>query len=411
MPAKRDYYEVLGLGREASAQEIKSAYRKLAVRFHPDKNPGDTAAEEKFKEAAEAYAVLSDADKRARYDRFGHAGMGGGAADFDPSVFGDFADILGDLFGFGDLFGGSRRTRSGGIPGADLRYDLAIDFEEAAFGIEVEIEVARLERCEACSGSGGEVAGCNTCRGAGRVRFQQGFFSVAQTCPQCRGEGQVVVEACPDCRGDSRVEQIRTLRPKIPAGVDSGIRLRLRGEGEHGRRGGPPGDLDVVITVRPHERFERDGADVHESVRLTYPEMVIGTEVEVKTLHGEQTVRVPSGSPSGHEVRLRGEGIPHLQTGRRGDHVLHFVLHVPRSKDLDARELELLEELASLSGHRVTSKKGMIDKVKVSFSGKRPWNTRSAPIPSHLSSRSCSRRSCGRWELRGSRPTRVRASA
>ena len=365
MTTKRDYYEVLGVSRDASAADIKSAYRKLAVNYHPDRNPGDQAAEEKFKEAAEAYAVLSEPDKRTRYDRFGHR-MDGGLGGVDPSIFGDFSDILGDLFGFGRRRGGGRR----GTPGADLRYELSLKFEEAAFGKEVEIRVPRLETCDACSGSGaksGELQTCGTCGGQGQVRFSQGFFSVAQTCPQCRGEGQLVKDPCRTCRGEGRVEKERNLEVKIPPGVDNGIRLRLRGEGEHGRRGGPPGDLDVVIRVRPHERFERRNADVYEIVELEYTQLVLGTTLDVETLHGREKVEVPSGTTPAQEFRLRGKGIARLDSAGRGDHVVLAALRVPRAKDLSSEQVGLLQKLAELEGAKVHEHQGVIDKVKSLF--------------------------------------------
>ncbi|MEM6794747.1 MAG: molecular chaperone DnaJ, partial [Acidobacteriota bacterium] len=275
MSQKRDYYEVLGVTREATPTDIKSAYRKLAVQFHPDRNQDNPQAEEKFKEAAEAYSVLSDSDKRARYDRFGHqaaGGGGGGFSGFDPDVFGDFSDVLGDLFGFG----GRRRSARQGVPGADLRYDLKISFEEAAFGTEKRLSFERLEKCETCNGTGsadGKMRVCQTCSGAGRVRFSQGFFSVARTCPECGGLGRLITNPCPDCRGEGRRRALRELDVTIPAGIDHGMRLRLRGEGEHGQRGGPPGDLDVVLLVEPHERLQRDGADVHEMVKVGYAQL------------------------------------------------------------------------------------------------------------------------------------------
>lgn len=367
MPTKRDYYEVLGVSREASNQEIKSAYRKLAVNFHPDRNQGNPEAEERFKEAAEAYAVLSDAEKRARYDRFGHEAAAGGFGGFDPSIFGDFSDILGDLFGFG--FGGGRR-RTTGIPGADLRYDLKIRFEQAAFGDELTIRVPRLESCETCSGTGsrdGSLKTCPTCGGQGRVRYSQGFFSVAQTCPHCGGQGQMVTDPCRECRGQGRVEKERELTVKIPAGVDTGLRLRLRGEGEHGLRGGPPGDLDVVIHVEPHERFQRDGPDVYERRELSYAQLVLGTQLEVKTLHGTEALRIPSGTTPGHEFRLRSQGIERLRGSGRGDHVVHVALKVPKLKSLSEEEVELLRRLAELEGSEVADTHGVLGKVKNLF--------------------------------------------
>ena len=363
MANKRDYYEVLGVSRDATPEEVKSAYRKLAIKYHPDRNQGDGEAEQKFKESAEAYAVLSDAEKRARYDRFGHDADAAGFGGFDPSIFGDFSDILGSFFGFGR---GGRR--GGGIPGADLRYDLRLSFREAAFGKDVELPVPRLETCETCDGSGsrdGKSTTCSTCQGQGRVRISQGFFSVAQTCPHCHGEGQVVTDPCKKCRGEGRVEKKRKVSVSVPAGVDTGLRLRVRGEGEHGLRGGPPGDLEVWIRVEAHERFERDGADVHERVFVTYPQLVLGTSIDVETLHGKESLRIPGGTPSGHEFRLRGQGIQHLRHDGRGDHIVHVALKVPRPKDLSERQLELLQELAEIDGVEVHQ--GVLNKVKNLF--------------------------------------------
>lgn len=364
--SKRDYYEVLGVSRDTAEGEIKKAYRKLALKYHPDKNPGDAEAEAFFKEAAEAYSVLSDAEKRARYDRFGHQ-AGGGFGGFDPSAFSDFSDILGDFF-FGG--GGRRRRRSTGIPGADLRYDLSLTFEEAAFGKTANIRFPRLETCDTCSGSGsrsGQVTTCATCQGQGQVRMSQGFFTVARTCPTCGGEGTEVSDPCTACRGDGRIETQQTLEVTIPAGVDTGIRLRLRAEGEHGRRGGPPGDLDVVLRVQPHERFERDGADVHERVVLSYSQLVLGTSLEVKTLHGKEKLKVPAGTQHGHRFRLRGQGIQRLDVERRGDHFVHIELQVPAMKDLSDEQVAMLRRLSELEGTEVHEGGGVMKKFKKLF--------------------------------------------
>lgn len=371
MSKKRDYYEVLGVAREASVAEIKTSYRKLAVQYHPDRNPGDQEAEEKFKEAAEAYAVLSDAEKRARYDRFGHQSgpQGFSGSDFDPSAFGDFADILGDLFGMG--FGGQRRGGGGGIPGADLRYDLQLEFEEAAFGAKKRLSYHRLERCETCSGSGsadGQVKTCSTCGGAGRVRYAQGFFSVARTCPECRGQGRKVTNPCKDCRGEGRVSKPRELEITIPAGVDEGMRLRLAGEGEHGLRGGQTGNLEVALYVKEHPRWRRNGADVHELLNLSYPQMVLGTALEITTLHGKETLKVPPGTQHAAELRLRGQGAPRLDSERKGDHVVHVQLEVPKPKDLSETQLDLLRQLAKAGGEEASEGESLVDKVKSLFS-------------------------------------------
>jgi molecular chaperone DnaJ len=366
--AKRDYYEVLGLGRSASQQEIKSAYRKIAVRHHPDKNPGDKEAEERFKEAAEAYAVLSDADKRARYDRFGHQGVAG-AGGFDPTIFADFSDILGDIFGFGGRRGGG--GGSGMTRGADLRYDLTLTFEEAAFGTETTLRIPRLETCPRCSGSGSAdgkpPAVCSACGGRGQVRFSQGFFTVARTCPQCQGEGRVITDPCAECRGEGRVQRERSITVKIPAGVDTGARLRLTGEGEHGRRGGPTGDLYVVLQVRPHKRFRRDGTTVLSRMSIGYAQAVLGTAVEVETLHGRAPLDVPVGTPHGRDFRLRGQGIDRLDGSGRGDHVVTMEVEVPNPRDLSDEEIQLLRRLAELGGQAVKDEKTVLDRVKNLF--------------------------------------------
>jgi molecular chaperone DnaJ len=367
--AKRDYYEVLGVGRNAAQQEIKSAYRKIAVRDHPDKNPGNKEAEERFKEAAEAYAVLSDTEKRARYDRFGHQGVSGvGAGGFDPTIFADFSDILGDIFGFGSRRGGGG---PGVARGADLRYDLTLSFEEAAFGTETTLRIPRLETCPKCSGagsaSGAPPSVCSACGGRGQVRFTQGFFTVARTCPQCQGEGRVISDPCSECHGEGRVERERSITVKIPAGVDTGARLRLSGEGEHGRRGGPPGDLYVVLQVRPHKHFRRDGATVISRLSISYPQAVLGTTVEVDTLHGKTPLDVPSGTSHGRDFRLRGQGIDRLDGSGRGDHVVTVEVDVPNPRELSPEELQLLRRLAEIGGFPVKEEKTVMDRVKNLF--------------------------------------------
>jgi len=367
----RDYYEILGVARDATTQQVKASYRKLAVRYHPDKNPGDREAEERFKEAAEAYAVLSDEEKRARYDRFGREGLGGngGFAGFDPSIFGDFSDILGDLFGFN-----ARSARRGGpAPGADLRYDLEITFEEAAFGVTKSIEFTRLEACEACHGTGG--AGgklpttCRTCGGVGQVRFSQGFFTIARPCPACRGEGAVVDDPCPECRGEGLRGKPCRLEVRIPAGVDEGARLRLSGEGEHGRRGGRPGDLYVLLAIRPHARFGRDGAHVVAVEEIGYPQAVLGAEIEIETLHGKESLAVPSGTKPGQTFRLRGKGIDRLGGRGRGDHVVEIAVRVPKSSELDDEQRALLARFGELEGRPVRAERGVMEKVRDLFGG------------------------------------------
>jgi molecular chaperone DnaJ len=376
MTSKRDYYEVLGIERGAAAGEIKKAYRRLAVQYHPDKNPGDAEAEGRFKEAAEAYAVLSDPEKRERYDRFGHAGVPGvgGFGGFDPATFGDFADILGDLFGFGDHFGGGRRRQgSRRTAGADLRYDLRLTFEEAAFGTTRELRVPRLETCEACAGTGSEgqraPTTCNACAGLGQVRFTQGFLTVARTCPQCHGAGRVVADPCPECRGARRVERERSLEVKIPAGVDEGSRLRLSGEGEHGLFGGPPGDLYVVLRVEPDERFERHGADVHGLARISFPQAVLGGAVAVATVHGDTPLEIPPGTRPGETLRLAGKGVSRLDGRGHGDHVAHVELEIPNAGSLSEEERELLRRLAEISGQTLRERRSVKKRVKELFGG------------------------------------------
>lgn len=371
--AKRDYYEVLGVERNASQQEIKSAYRKLAQKHHPDRNPGDKEAEETFKEGAEAYAVLSDQDKRARYDRFGHQGVGGAAGfgGIDPTIFADFSDILGDFFGLG---GGARgRGGSGMTRGADLRYDLTLTFEEAAFGVETTLRVPRLETCEACKGNGSQGGAaptvCSACQGRGQVRFTQGFFTVARTCPNCRGEGRVISDPCKECDGEGRVEKERSLSVKIPAGVDTGARLRLVGEGEHGRRGGPAGDLYVVVQVRPHLRFRRDGSTVFSKFTISYPQAVLGTSVEVDTLHGKSTLEIPAGTSHGRDFRLRHQGIERLDGSGKGDHVVTVEVEVPNPRSLSEEELQLLRRMAEIRGETIREERGVFDRVKKNLFG------------------------------------------
>jgi molecular chaperone DnaJ len=365
----RDYYEVLGVARDADTRTIKSAYRRLAQQYHPDRNPGDSEAEEKFKEAADAYSVLGDADKRARYDRFGHQGTRASAGGFDPTIFADFSDILGDIFGFG---GGGRRGGRRPSRGADLRYDLTLSFEEAAFGTETKLRLPRREACDACGGSGS--AGgkppvtCEACGGRGQVRVQQGFFTLAQTCPQCRGQGVRVIDPCKTCKGDGQIVRERELEVQIPSGVDRGSRLRLTGEGEHGRFGGPPGDLYVVLEVEAHPRFRRDGAEVASDLAISYPQAVLGSTVEVETLHGEETLEIPPGTVPGKLFRLRGKGIDRLDRRGRGDHVVRVDLKVPKPRDLDDERLALLHQLAQLEGVPVREGK-LFDRVKELITG------------------------------------------
>ena len=352
--SKRDYYEILAVERTASDGEIKSAYRKLALKYHPDRNPGDKEAEERFKECAEAYAILADADKRAAYDRYGHAGVQGaaGAGGFDPSVFTGFEDILGglgDIFGFGDLFGGGRR-RGGPQRGADLRYDLEITFDEAASGTETPIQIPRQENCETCNGSGAapgsQPTTCNLCRGAGQVRTQQGFFTVARTCPQCRGTGKIITKPCTTCRGAGRVTKDRKLTVKIPAGIATGQQLRLQGEGEAGMLGGPSGHLYVVVHVQEHEFFRRDGINLFCEIPVNFTTTALGGEIQVPTLDGSEPVKVPEGTQTGTTLRLRGKGMPDVNGRGRGD--LFATVQVQTPRKLTKEQRRLLEELAKV---------------------------------------------------------------
>jgi molecular chaperone DnaJ len=377
--SKRDYYEVLGVPRTATEQDIKSAYRKLALKYHPDRNPGDKQAEEKFKEAAEAYSVLADPDKRHLYDRYGHAGLGGAATSgFDPNVFHGFEDILGglgDFFGFGDIFGGSRRR--GPQRGADLRYDLDISFEEAARGTETTIQIPRTEACDTCRGSGAapgsRPSACPQCHGSGQLRYQQGFFTVARTCGHCRGTGSVITKPCPTCRGAGRVQRERKLTVRIPAGIATGQRLRLAGEGEAGPSGGPPGDLYVVIHVQAHPFFHRDGNDLYCEIPVSFPTLALGGEIRVPTLEGEESLTVPEGTESGTTFRLRGRGMPDVGGQGRGD--LLVTLKVQTPKKLTREQRKLLEQLASVLPREHVeptpvaeqSEKGLFDRVKDIF--------------------------------------------
>ena len=372
--SKRDYYEILEVSRTASDQEIKSSYRKLALKYHPDRNPGDKKAEDAFKQAAEAYAILSDSDKRARYDRFGHAGVGG-AQGFDPSQFTGFEDIfsgLGDIFGFG---GGGRRA--GPQRGADLRYDLEIKFEQSAKGAETSIQIPRNETCETCHGSGAapgtSPTTCPQCRGTGQLRYQQGFFTVARTCPQCRGTGQVIPKPCPTCRGAGRVSKDRKLTVKIPAGIATGQRLRLAGEGEAGTLGGPPGDLYVVIFVREHEFFQRDGNDLHCSVPLAFTTLALGGEIQVPGLDGDETVRIPESTQTGTTFKLRGKGMPDVSGRGHGD--LLITVQAVTPKKLTKEQRKLLEQLSATlpeqkirpSAREDEDDRGLFGKVKDIF--------------------------------------------
>jgi len=351
---KRDYYEILGVQRGASDQEIKSAYRKLALQYHPDRNPNNPDAEEKFKECSEAYAVLADSEKRGIYDRFGHAGVGGaGAAQgFDPTVFQDFSDIFGEFFGFGDLFGGGRggrRTRA--QRGADLREDITLEFEEAVFGVEKQITYRKQENCEVCGGSGSaggkDPISCRTCGGRGQVRYQQGFFSIARTCPNCQGTGSVISDPCAKCKGEGRALQSKTIDAKVPAGVEDGTRIRFSGVGEAGIHGGPPGDLYVVLHVKEHPFFQRQGTDLYCVVPISVTQAALGAEIQVPTLDGEHTLKIPEGTQSGTMLKLRNKGVPVLNGHGKGD--LFIEVRVQTPTKLTKRQRELLQELQGIT--------------------------------------------------------------
>jgi molecular chaperone DnaJ len=349
---RRDYYDVLGVAKTASDQEIKSAYRKLALKYHPDRNPGSKDAEEKFKEAAEAYAVLADADKRAAYDRYGHQGVGGATGGFDPTVFAGFEDILGglgDVFGLGDIFGGGRR-RAGPQRGADLRYDLEIGFLESARGLDTTIQIPRLEPCGTCNGSGAapgtKPARCPQCQGRGQLRYQQGFFVVSRTCGQCGGSGTIISNPCSTCRGTGQVTRDRKLTVKVPAGIASGQRLRLSGEGEVGALGGPPGDLYVVVQVQEHEFFRRDGDDLYCRVAVNFPTLALGGVIRVPTIAGDDEVKIPEGTEAGTVFRLRGKGMPSVTGRGRGD--LHVMVQPRTPKKLSKDQRAAFETLAKV---------------------------------------------------------------
>jgi molecular chaperone DnaJ len=372
--AKRDYYEVLGVDRAASEQEIKSAYRKLAMQHHPDRNPDNLQSEEKFKEATEAYAVLADAGKRSRYDRFGHAGVGSGVAagGFDPTIFQDFGDLFSDLFGFGDIFGGSGRGRSRAQRGADLREDVTLEFEEAAFGTETDVTVRRQESCETCGGSGAapgkSAVTCRTCGGRGQVRFQHGFLTIARTCSACQGAGAVITDPCTKCRGQGRVQRERTIPVRVPAGVEDGTRMRFSGQGEAGGNGGPSGDLYVVFNVKEHRFFEREGNDLYCAVPVSFTQAALGAEIKVPTLDGEHNLKVPEGTQSGTTFRVRHKGIPVLNGHGKGD--LYVQINIQTPNKLTKRQRELLEELhAGMDVQNEPERRTLLSKMKDMFGG------------------------------------------
>jgi molecular chaperone DnaJ len=375
---KMDFYELLQVSRTATDQELKASYRKLAMQYHPDRNPNNPAAEEKFKACSEAYQILSDPEKRAAYDRYGHAAFTAGAAPGGGNPFagaqgfqGDLGDIFGDIFGEMFNAGGSRGRPSRQQRGRDIRYDLTLEFEEAVFGVEKSIQVRRLESCEECHGSGAANGNspvtCPQCAGRGQVRFQQGFFSVAKTCGRCNGTGTIVTDPCPGCRGEGLQPRKHEILVKVPAGVEQDTRIRYGGEGEAGRFGGPSGDLYVVLSVKPHKFFERDGDDLHCVMPISFPQAALGTELEIETLEGLAAIKIPEGTQSGREFRLRGKGVPHLNESGKGDLIVEIRVATPTK--LNKSQKELLRQLAdTMAVDNVPTNRGLFDKVKDMFS-------------------------------------------
>jgi len=367
MSEKANLYDVLGVAKDASADDIKKAYRAQALKFHPDRNPGDKAAEEKFKLAAEAYGVLSDAEKRARYDRFGEAGLGsgGGQGYSSEDVFSNFGDIFSEFF----QFGGQRRDPNAPQRGADLELGMRLPFDVAVHGSDKEVKVARDESCTTCSGSGAEAgsrpAPCSSCAGSGQVRHSQGFFTVQSTCPRCKGRGTIISNPCKPCGGRGTTKAERTVKVKIPAGIDTGQRLRLRGEGAAGTKGGPSGDLFIIFEVQAHDVFERDGADIHLELPIDFSTAALGGSVDIPTLDGTTTVEVKAGTQPGDRKRLAGKGIPIVNRKDRGDLHIHFKLEVPKS--LSSEQRRLIEELREASGHKQSSRPSFFDKLKDLF--------------------------------------------
>jgi molecular chaperone DnaJ len=374
--AKRDYYEILGVAKNASEEEIKKSYRKLAMKYHPDRNPDSKESEDKFKEAKEAYEMLTTPEKRDAYDRYGHAGvdpnMGGGGGGAGA---GGFADAFGDIFG--DIFGGGRGGGGRGGPqvyrGADLRYNLEITLEQAAAGFDTTIRVPSWDKCESCSGSGAKsgtsASICTTCNGHGQVRMQQGFFSIQQTCPKCHGTGKVITDPCPPCGGAGKIKRNKTLEVKIPTGIDNGMRIRSSGNGEPGMNGGPPGDLYVEIHIKPHPVFQREGDDLHCEMPISFVKAALGGEIEVPTLSGKASFTIPEGTQSGKTFRLRNKGIKGVRSGYSGDLFCHVVIETPIK--LTEKQKDMLREFESLTleggaKHNPQSKSWM-DKVKNFF--------------------------------------------
>ena len=373
---QRDFYEVLGVERTASVEEIKASYRKAALKWHPDRNPDNKHdAEAKFRECTEAYSVLSDQEKRQIYDTYGHAGLSnaGGGVDFNGTVFQDFHDIFGDFFGFEDLFGGGgRRGRNRAQRGSDLRYDMSLTFEEAAAGVATKIKLPKQELCSACHGTGAKAGtgatSCQACGGRGQLAYQQGFFTITRTCPACQGAGQVIKERCTECRGNGRLEKEKTIELRVPAGVDTGTRLRVPGEGEAGANGGPTGDLYVVLEVKEHAFFERRGADLYCTIPVSIAQAALGAELSVPGLNGEEKLKIPEGTQSGAVFRIKGHGLPDPRGGGKGDLYYHVRVITPSKLNRDQRKL--MEQLgATLKVDNKPAERGssFFDKVKDIF--------------------------------------------
>jgi len=377
--SKRDYYEVLSVTREVSADGIKSAYRKAALQWHPDRNPQNKEeAEAMFRQASEAYSVLSDPDKRAVYDRYGHAGLSGGSFDgggFNSTIFEEFQDIF-DLFGMQDPTGAGRGRRRGGRAargqrGEDLRYDLNMTFEEAASGMKTQVKMTRRENCSACNGTGAKagtgMVTCQSCKGQGQLHYQQGFFAISRTCPACQGAGQVIREACAHCRGQGRIERDKVQELNIPAGFDSGTRVRYTGEGEPGTHGGPPGDLYVFVEVKDHAFFERRNSDLYLTIPITMSQAALGSQVQVPTLSGEEELEIPEGTQSGQTFRKRGKGLPNPHGGR-GDLYIHVRVVVPSKLSKEQRRLmEQLGQVLKSENKPIERTSSFFDKVKDIF--------------------------------------------
>jgi molecular chaperone DnaJ len=373
---KTDYYEVLSVSKTASDSELKTAYRKLAMQFHPDRNPNNPGAEAKFKECSEAYSILSDGEKRAAYDRYGHAafqgGAGGGGSPFQGAN-GFHAQDMGDIFGdiFGEMFNMGGRGKASRVQrGRDLRYDLTLEFEQAVFGVEKEISIRRAETCDDCHGTGAangrQPATCPQCKGAGQVRFQQGFFAVARTCPQCGGTGSIVTDPCKTCSGQTTVEREHTIMVKVPAGVEQDTRIRYQGEGEAGKFGGPSGDLYVVLSVQKHKFFERDGDDLHCVMPISFPQATLGTELGLETLEGTETLKIPEGTQSGKQFRLRNKGVPHLNERGKGDLIVEIRVATPTK--LTKEQKQLMKQLGeTMVVENAPHSHGLFEKMKDIF--------------------------------------------